>query len=196
MAEVADEATMEMIRQQMGIQPSSPNRMTVKFSVVGEQDMDASSAAGRPVYRNVEFITKWIPGDKDNVVHRPVRLVDQAEFPDAYKAFKNNQAAPEVGTPLEMLSFTSPAQRAELNLYGVRTAEQLVNISDGNGQKIMGVQALKERTQKYLNAIAGAAESQKLQTELGKRDEEIAILKAVVEELGKKVEESAQARRK
>jgi hypothetical protein len=194
-AEIADDATMEMLRQQMGIQPANANRITVRFSILAEQDMDASEKAGKPVFRDVDFITKWIPGDKDNVVHRPVRITDQAEFPDQFKAFKNNKEQPQTGTPLSMLPFMSPAQVAELNYYGVRTAEQVITMSDANGQRVMGFQGLKQKTQQYLDAVAGAAPAQALQSELNKRDEEIALLKAVVDELGKKVEESASRRK-
>jgi len=193
--QLSDEAAMEFMRQQAGIQPGQSKGLTVQFSKIAEQDMDESEKQGKPVWREVEFITKWVPGDKDNVVHRPVRLMDRAEFPDQYKAFKANEAAPVTGTPLSALPFVSMAQIAELNYYGIKTAEHLVNMSDGNGQKVMGFQQLKDKTKAYLDAIEGAAPAQALQAELTKRDEEIALLKAVVDELGKKVEESSNRRK-
>jgi hypothetical protein len=193
MADIADEATMELIRQQMGLVAGAPNRITAKFSVEAVHDLEASEKAGKPIYVDTEFVTKWIPGDKDNVVHRPVRLVDKAEFSEQYRAFKLNQDQPQTGTPLEMLAFLSPANRAELGYYGIRTAEQLMTMADVNGQNIMGFQQLKNKTKVYLDALAGAAPAQKLQAELSKRDDEIALLKTMVETLGAKVDEQNKA---
>ena len=193
MADIADETTMELIRQQMGLVAGAPNRITAKFSIEAVHDLEASEKAGKPVYVDTEFVTKWIPGDKDNVVHRPVRLVDKAEFAEQYRAFKLNQEQPQTGTPLEMLAFLSPANRAELGYYGIRTAEQLMTMADVNGKNVMGFQQLKAKTKTYLDALAGAAPAQKMQAELSKRDEEIDMLKKMVESLSSRVEEQSKA---
>jgi hypothetical protein len=116
-------------------------------------------------------------------------LLDQAEFPDQYKAFKLNLAQPQTGTPLSVLPFMSGSQVAELEYFGIKTAEQLVGMADVNGQKVMGFQQLKQKTQAYLDALAGAAPAQKLQAELEKRDSEIDLLKKMIEEQGKRMEE-------
>jgi hypothetical protein len=184
--QIADDQAMEMLRQQMGIQPGAASRITVQFSILAEQDMDESAKQQKPVFREVEYITKWVPGDKDNVVHRPVRLMDKAEFPDAYKAFKMNQEQPQTGTPLEMIPSMSKAQIAELGYYGIKTAEQLTTMADVNGQKVMGFQAIKAQAQKYLDAVAGAQPALKMQAELDKRDEKIAMLEQMVKELGER----------
>ena len=179
-----------MLRQQSGLtQPGQQPKITVQFSVIAEQDMSESEKQGRPVFKEVEYITKYIPGDKDNVIHRPIRYMDKAEFPDAYKAFQMNKEQIVEGTPLEMLPFMGKAQIAELSYYGVKTAEQIVNMADVNGQRIMGFQQLKQKAKSYLDAVAGAAPAVRLQAELEKRDEEIALLKKMVEEQGKRMED-------
>jgi hypothetical protein len=185
MAEMADEAVMQMLLQQAG-EAGSAKKVHAQFSMETEQDMEESEKQKRPVFKDVEYITLWV--DKDNVPHRPVRQLDKAMYPDAYKAFKANQEQPVVGTPLDRLGFLGKSQIAELNYYGVRTAEQVVDMADVNGQKIMGFQAIKQKAKAYIDAVNGAAPAQKLQAELSKRDEEIEHLKQLVAEQTKKME--------
>lgn len=192
MPQMAEDATMELMRQQMGGGTAEDNKkLMVKFSIEAVHDHEASEKQGRPVYKDEEFITIWVPGDKDNVPHRPVRYSDKVMYPDQYRAFKEGVSQAEPGTPLQMLPFMSPAQIAEMAHYGVKTAEQLVGMSDGNGQKVMGFQALKQRTQKYLEALAGAAPAQRLQSELSKRDDEIEALKKLISEQADRIEKMA-----
>ena len=59
-------------------------------------------------------------------------------------------------------------------------------MADVNGQKVMGFQAIKAQAQKYLDAVAGAQPALKMQAELDKRDEKIAMLEQMVKELGER----------
>jgi hypothetical protein len=189
MAEIADAATMELMRQQAGLAQGPNSRLIAKFSVQAEQDMEKSREAGKPVWKDQEFITIWIPGDKDNVIHRPVRYYDSLNFPTQYAAFKANKNQEVVGTPLEGVTFLSPSQKAELNYVGIKTVEALATVADVDGQKLMGFNDMKAKALKYIEAMTAAVPGQKLQAELGKRDEEIAFLKQMAEEQGKKIEE-------
>lgn len=189
MAEIADAETMELMRQQAGLAQGPNSRLIAKFSVIADQDMEKSREQGKPVWRDQEYITIWIPGDKDNVVHRPVRYYDSLNFPTQYAAFKANKTQEVSGTPFDAVTFLSPAQKAELNYHGVKTVEALATMADIDGQKLMGFNDMKTRANKYIEAMTAAVPGQKLQAELGKRDEEIAFLKQMAEEQGKKIEE-------
>jgi len=189
MAEIADAETMELMRQQAGLAQKPDSRLIAKFSVQAEQDMEKSRDQGKPVWKDQEFITIWIPGDKDNVIHRPVRYYDSLNFPTQYAAFKANKAQEVSGTPLDAITFLSPAQKAELQYNGIKTVEALATMADVDGQKVMGFHDMKGKAIKYLEAMSAAVPGQKLQAELGKRDEEIAFLKQMAEEQGKKIEE-------
>ena len=147
-----------------------------------------ASILGRPFYEDQEFVTIYIPGDKDNVIFRPVRNVDKVQYGEQYRAFKANKDQPLTGTPLDKLPFMSRSQCLELAYFGIKTAEQLVGTSDVNGQKIMGWAALKARVQSFLEAAAGNAPAAKLQAELEKRDNEIDTLKKALAEQGKQIQ--------
>lgn len=146
------------------------------------------SIIGRPFYEDQEFITIYIPGDRNNVIFRPVRGVDRVQYADQYRAFKANKEQSVSGTPLEKLPFLSKSQCLELAYFGIKTAEQLVATADVNGQKIIGWAALKQRVQSFLDAAAGAAPAAKLQSELEKRDNEIASLKNMLDEQRKRLD--------
>lgn len=194
MAQVADELVMESLRQSMGQNPGP--KVPAKFSMEATPDFEATEKAGIQKFKEEEFITKWIPGDKDNVIFRPVRAIDKIEYPTEYAAFKANQEQPQNGTPLSIIPWMSKAQVAELNAFGVRTAEEFVNVSDTNGQRFIGFHQLKTRVKTYLDAAAGAAPALKLQSELEKRDQEITLLKQLMEEQGKKMDELMISKRK
>lgn len=153
------------------------------------------SVFGRPVYEEQEFVTIYIPGDKDNVIFRPVRNVDKVQYGDQYRAFKANKEQPVSGTPLDKLPFMSKAQCLELSYFGIKTAEQLVGASDAAGQRIIGWSQLKRQVQSFLDAAAGAAPTQKLHAELEKRDNEIATLRAALEEQRKRIDAMASNRK-
>lgn len=189
MAQQQIDAEMELMLQQAGQIPEQDQRLTVQFSMEPVEIHEKSVKEGRPIFEEQEFVTIYVPGDKDNVVFRPVRNSDKVRFRDKYRAFKEGQTEPETGTPLASLPFMSKAQVLELNYFGVRTAEQLITMNDQNGQKIMGWQQLKSRVKTFLDAAAGAAPAEKLQSELSKRDNEIEALRRMLEEQGKRLQE-------
>src|SRR6185295_8097500 len=82
---------------------------------------------GRPIYRDTEFVRIFVPGDKNNVIDRPVRPGDKTRFPKQYDAFKAGagEEGQLDGTPLKDWPMVGRAQCAELHYFGIRTVEQL-----------------------------------------------------------------------
>ena len=140
-------------------------------------------------YHEEEFIRIIVPGDRDNVIVRPVRPVDRTQFAQAYAAFKNKQSQPTVGTLLSLVPFITKPQVMEFATVNIKTAEQLVECSDSIGQQFMGINNLKKRVRDWLDNKAGAGAALKLQNELDKRDAEIAENRALTESLKKTLEE-------
>ena len=171
----------------MGSKGQDP-RLFVKFHMEAVQDEEASIEAGRPMFREEEFITIMVPGDRDVIV-RPVRYMDKQEHAVQYQAFKAGLEQPTEGTPLSVLPFLTKVQVAELNAVNVKTAEQLMGMSDVLAQKFMGINQLRQQVKVFLDAAAGAAPALKLQAELEKRDNTIAALQKALEDQGKKIEE-------
>ena len=185
--QIADEQVMQSFQAMSGGN-NGDERLFVQFSMEPEHNVTKSNEAGRPVYDEIEYIRIQVPGDKDNVVFRTAYPEDRRRFPKQYAAFKQNQETPVSGTPLSVLPFLSKAQVMEFAVVGVKTAEQLMGMSDANGQRFMGIQELKKRIGNFLEAAAGAAPALKLQAELEKRDGEIATLKKMMEEQSKQIE--------
>lgn len=177
------------------VNPAAPvddNRLWVRFFVDAEQDMEASVSQGRPIFAEREFIEIRIPGDKDEIRVRPVRFTDTQSFPRQYAAFKAGLEQPVTGTPLDKIPFITKAQAAELAAVGIKTAEQLRDMSDGNAQKFMGASQLKAKVGAFLAAAEGAAPALKFQAEIEKRDGEIEVLKNLVEQANKRIDEMAR----
>jgi hypothetical protein len=157
----------------------------VRFSMGTRLDSAKTAEAGREIYREVEYVTIIIPGDKlVSPVHRPVQASDRARFPAQYAAFKNAQNGQSVtGTPLSAWPIVSPAQRKELEYLNILTVEQLASVSDASAQNLVGLHGLKEMAKKFIEASKSAAPLVALQKELESRDSAIAALTARLDAL-------------
>jgi len=119
---------------------------------VGELKNDEKSLEeGRPIYDQVEMIRITVPGDRNNVVDRPLRPEDKSRFPRHYAAFKNNVAALVQGTPIALWRDGSKALAQELAFFNIHTVEQLAAAPDGNVSKISGLINLKQKAIEFVN---------------------------------------------
>jgi hypothetical protein len=164
-----------------------PTKLVIKFSVEGTKDEEASVEAGRPIFKDEEYITIRVPGQTDFIC-RPVRPSDKQEYAQQYAAFKLNQEQGVVGTRLDALPFLTKAQVMELQAAGFQTAEQVRDMSDTIGQRFAGSHTLRKKIGDFLSAAAGNAPLEKMRAELDKRDNEIATMKRMIEEMGKRLD--------
>ena len=184
MLQMADEESMSSLEAFTG---QKKGRIIAQFHMAATHLPEESNKAGRPIYKDEEYIRLIVPGSQD-IICRPVRESDKDEYPREYQAFKNKQAAPESGTPLATLPFVGPAVAAELAAINVHTAEQLVAMADVHAGKVMGFHKLKARVQQFLEAAAGAAPAEALRNEIKKKDEELAVLKKALEDQGRRID--------
>lgn len=189
LASHADYASPGMNQQGQG------GRLYVQFSSEAVLNQELTEKEGRPVHSEEEFITIIVPGDRDTI-HRPVRITDREQYAAQYAAFKNKQEQPVTGTLLSVLPFLTKSQVADLNAANVRTAEQLAAMSDVLAQKFMGMNNLRRRAKDFLDAAAGNAPIERLNSELEKRDNTIATLQKALDDQGKKIEELLKNRMK
>lgn len=158
----------------------------------GQQKTLRHPGTGRPIYRDTEWVEIRIPGNLKEIRRREVRPVDKQRFPREYAAFKLGQTEPMIGTPLDRLPFLSKAQVKEFQASGLRTAENVRDISDGDAQKFMGLLNLRKRINDFLEAAAGNAPLANMRSEMENRDAEIAALKAHVADLARRVAEKSK----
>ena len=162
---------------------ANPGQPGVRQTIVSFYDREVqnqfkSEQEGRPIFEMKCYIRKVPPGDKLVEIDRKASKQDFLRFPQEYEMYMKRQTTPVNGTPLEAWAQITRAQVAEYKALNIFTVEQLAELPDGYGHKIMGFQGWKQKAQSFLMAAKGQGEFDKLQTELRKRDEEIARMRA------------------
>lgn len=154
---------------------------------VGEiKNDDKSLEEGRPIYDQVEMIRITVPGDRNNIVDRPLRPEDKHRFPRQYSQFKNNEVALVQGTPIALWREGSKALAQELAFFNIHTVEQLAAAPDGNVSKISGLINLKQKAIEFVQA--GKAPDAKLNA----LEEQNKTLQAQLDELKAAVQAQAK----
>lgn len=159
------------------------NRLYVEFYVDAVHNPYKSAQEGRPIYDEVNFVKIQSPGDRLSSVVQKVNDLHKQRFPKQWAQFRNGQKQAVSGTPLEMWPQMTIGMVASLKAMNITTVEQLAELSDTNASHIMGNHELRRKAKNFLEAAAGEAVNTKLEAELGKRDEEIALLKSQMEQL-------------
>lgn len=158
-------------------------------------DKKATENEGRAVFNNVPYVEIRIAGQPKNVVDRAVTDEDKKRFPRAWAAYEAGQQGVTEGTPIEHWPYLQQSQVAELRAAGVRTIEQLAEVSDGDLGKLgHGGRKLRERAQQHLK---GADETERqLREQLAEKDGTISNLEARMRQLEAKLEELAEEKPK
>lgn len=162
---------------------AAKNTTFVYFEERPVQNNAKSLQEGRPVFDNVIFIVKIPPGDKYNVVDRKASQQDKLNYPEQWERYQKKLEAKMPGTPLEAWPLLARNQVAELKALNIFVVEQLADLPDSQGSKIMGFQNLKQKAQAFLRATSGIEQESKLK----ERDDLIAkqgeALKALSEQV-------------
>lgn len=160
-------------------------KLAIRFFTKAKQNTEESQKAGRPIFKEVDYIQIMIPGDRNNTIVRPVTPQDQDRFRRQYEHWKNTQKEEAVtGTPLEAWGLMSLAQIEEYRYYGIRTIDQLADLRDDVCQKIMGSATLKQKAQAFLDAMKAEAPLKQMQAELSERDNKIEALEKALADQG------------
>lgn len=164
-------------------------REIVRFYMRTVQDKTATEQAGCPKHKSVEYVEIRIPGDNRQVVDRPVRDSDKAQYRDAYMRFQAGEKEQVVGTALEDWPPIAKHVVEDLRALRIRTVEQLAAVSDGQLHALgMGGRALRDQAKAYLELAAGGAPISRLTAELEDLRKELAAEKARNEEFRKERE--------
>ncbi len=134
------------------------------------------------------FIKIIVPGDKLNIVDRPMRESDKQLYPRQYQYFlMQTDPGSMIGTPLETWLAECPneiteGQVEELQILKFRSVDQVATASDAQGQRIgMGFNGLREKAKAYLirkTQQIGAGELEKTRNELETLKAQVAALMA------------------
>lgn len=126
-----------------------------------------SRDAGRPIHENVTYVKIQQPGERLNVVERPVQDNDKRRWPESWQAYMSGKTYVPDGTPVEMLFPNHPAIADNLKGLNIFTVEQLASLGGNAIDNIgMGGQEWVNKAKRYMDSADKGKEFNKMQREL------------------------------
>jgi hypothetical protein len=138
---------------------SEDNQKVVVFYTRSIENPAKSKQTGTRFFENAVFIKIHEPGERLNIVDRPVAEADKDRFPVQWNRFMQNQTQVPEGTLVDLLFPNNPAVADNLKGHGVYTIQQLARLSANAIDTIgMGAQEWVNMANMYLqNATDGSA---------------------------------------
>jgi hypothetical protein len=160
-------------------------RLAVTFYKRSVKQEDESIAAGRPIFKEFDFVRICVPGDNLTEIDTYAQDSHKQRFPRQWAHYQNQVAGQEViiGTPIEQWPLVSRSQADELKGIKFRTVEDVANCSDQQLQRIgmiagMSPHSFREKAKAFLNLASDSAEVAQREAELQSLREENAKIKA------------------
>lgn len=137
----------------------------VRFYMRPRLDQAATKEAGRPIHKDVEYVTINKPGDRLDTTDCPAKDSHRRRFPRHYAAFKAKDNQHVSGTLLSKWPLIQASQVEDLKYFNVFTVEQLSMMPDGNIPNVGNISHLKKQAADYLAAASGQAPTVALRAE-------------------------------
>ena len=169
------------------------SRLQVRFYKRPVQQEQETLDAGRPIFKEFDFVHICVAGDTLTEIDTYVLSSHKARFPIQWARYQNqlgNDDVQIVGTPISEWSLVSKSQAEELRALKFHTVEAVASASDQQLQRMgmaagMSPYAFRDKAKAYLNRASETADITKreeellqLKQELAKKDEETAKIKA------------------
>lgn len=190
------EVTMEEMAENVDNLTFGDDRLGVMFYLRTVEDEARTLAEGRKCFKEREFVKIMVPGDRYNVIDRPVQVTgtlptdDRMRFSKQYERFKQQQQqSAHDGMPLSLWPSIPSALAEELKYINIFTVEQLSTLSDTYVAKVPRGQEWKRRAAEFVAALKDTAQVGKLQSALAERDNKIDALEKALAEQAKAIEE-------
>jgi hypothetical protein len=160
------------------------SRLAVTFYKRSMKQDDDSMAAGRPIFKEFDFVRICVPGDSLTEIDTYAHEEHKARFPRQWAHYQNQTANHEqiVGTPIEEWTIISRSQADELKGIKFHTVEAVANASDLQIQKIgmiagMNPYSFRDKAKAFLNLADQVGETNQREEELSKLRQENAAIK-------------------
>lgn len=154
----------------------------------------ASLEQGRPVYRKEAFVEIAPPGERLNIIDRPVMESDKHRWPRQWHAFVNNQQFVPDGTPIAFLFPINPEIAALLKGFGVHTVELCAKLSPAGMDTIgMGAIEWKNKAIDYLEKAKSGVSQHVIDKMKADHQHEMNALKAQLNDVLTKYNQSQAA---
>jgi hypothetical protein len=172
---------------------NADSRLQVRFYKRPVQQEHESLEAGRPIFKEFDFVHICVAGDTLTEIDTYALPSHKTRFPIQWANYMNRVGANEpdiVGTPVSEWPIVSKSQAEELRALKFHTVEAIAHASDLQLQRMgmaagMSPYAFRDKAKAFLNLAINAAETDKreneinsLKEELAKKDLETAKIKA------------------
>lgn len=162
--------------------------LNVGFFVDAELQPIPTEKEGRPIYKDVEFVSVIPAGDPKTVNCQRVEDRHKARWADIYEKFKRGVAETQQGTPLKEWPAVSSTQIRELEYFHVYTVEQLSTLSDEAIMRLgMGMRELVTKAKATIAKAANDAGTLAMAAENQRLKDEMAALKAQQDETNRQM---------
>ena len=148
-------------------------RLAVTFYKRSVEQKDESIAAGRPIFKEFDFVRICVPGDALTEIDTYANDSHRARFPRQWAYYQNQVGSQEqiIGTPIEQWPLITRSQAEELKGIKFRTVEDVANCSDQQLQRIgmiagMSPHSFREKAKSFLNLASDSAEVAQREAEL------------------------------
>lgn len=159
------------------------SRLVVFFYTKSVQKPAKSTNNGLPFYEDEIFVRMHPPGERLNIVDRPVEENDKHRFPVQWSRFLQKREQRPDGTPIDLLFPNNPAVADSLKAQGIFTVQQLANLSaDAINNVGMGAQEYVNMAQRYISNATDGVAFHKMQEAMKKKDEDYKILERKFEQ--------------
>ena len=163
-------------------------KLAVTFYKRSLEQKDESIAAGRPIFKEFDFVRICVPGDALTEIDTYANNSHKARFPRQWMHYQNQVGSQEqiIGTPIEQWPLITRSQAEELKGIKFRTVEDVANCSDQQLQRIgmiagMSPHSFREKAKAFLNLASDSAEVAQREAELQALREENDKIKAETE---------------
>jgi hypothetical protein len=153
-------------------------RLAVQFYKKSVKQDDASNEAGRPIFKEFDFVRIMIPGDNLTEIDTYAQESHKQRFPRQWAHYQNQVTNHEdiVGTPLDQWPQVTRSQADELRGLKFHTVESIADCSDQQLQRIgmvagMSPHNFRLKAKAFLNLANDSAE-------VAQREAELQALKA------------------
>jgi hypothetical protein len=164
---------------------NADSRLAVQFYKKSVKQDAASAEAGRPIFKEFDFVKIMIPGDNLTEIDTYAQDSHRQRFPRQWAHYQNQVAGHQdiVGTPLDQWPQITRSQAEELRGLKFHTVESIADCSDQQLQRIgmvagMSPHNFRQKAKAFLNLATDSAEVAQREAELQALREENDKIKA------------------
>jgi hypothetical protein len=175
-------------------------RLAVQFYKKSVKQEDASNEAGRPIFKEFDFVRIMIPGDNLTEIDTYAQESHKSRFPRQWAHYQNQVSNHQdiIGTPLDQWPQITRSQADELRGLKFHTVESIADCSDQQLQRIgmvagMSPYNFRLKAKAFLNLANDSADVAQREAELQALRQENAKITAETEAKLSKMQEQMEA---